>query len=121
MAQGINPSLADFQNPLHNVDTSQVTPIRVDFTIASLYCPVQNTFNTVVYLHNIKPNKGGAFFYYVQYLDCMEMCYFVNCQKVPDGELVVLFSMDLSFSVSILYYLRTYNRETSKYCCYRCI
>ena len=80
MAQGTNPSLVDFQKALHNVDTSRVTPIKVDFTNIVLHCPVQNTFNTVVYLQDIKPNKGGAFFYYFQYLDCMEMCYFANYQ-----------------------------------------
>ena len=42
------------------------------------------------------------------------MCYFANCQKVPGGALVVLFSMELLFSVSILYYLHTYDREASK-------
>ena len=32
-------------------------------------------------MHYIKPNKVGALFYYVQYSDCVEMCYFVECQK----------------------------------------
>ena len=71
MAQGINPFLLDYQRALHNVDNSQVVAIKVDFTNISLYCPVQNRANTVVYLHDIMPNKGGAFFHYVQYLDCV--------------------------------------------------
>ena len=88
MAQGTNPFLLDYQKALHNVDNSQVIPIKVDFTNISLYCPVQNTVNTVVYLHDIMPNKGGAFFYYVQYLDCINMCYLTNWQEVPDGFVV---------------------------------
>ena len=42
------------------------------------------------------------------------MCYLTKCQEVPDRELVVLFSMELLFSVSILFYLRTYDKEVSK-------
>ena len=74
LGQGVNPLLVDFQKALHNVDTSQITPIKVDFTNLSFYFPVQNTSNTIVYLHDIKSDKGGAFFHYVQYLDCMERC-----------------------------------------------
>ena len=112
--QGINPILCEYQKALCNIDSSRITPVKVDFTNICLYCPVQNTLNTVVYLHNIKPNKGGAFFYYVQYLNDVNMCYFTNCQKIPDGELIVLYSMELLFSVSILYNLCTDDRKVSR-------
>ena len=106
--------MVDLQKALHNIDASQITPIKVDFTNLSSYCPVQNTFNTIIYLYDIKPNKGGAFFYYVQYVDCMERCYFVKCHNVPDGQLMVLYSMDLLFSVSIFSYSCEYERESDE-------
>ena len=42
------------------------------------------------------------------------MYYFTNCHKVPDGELIVLFSMELLFSVSILHDLCTYEKKVSE-------
>ena len=100
MGYGINPLLIDFQKTLNKVDTSQVTVIKVDFTNLSFYCHAHKNFNAIVQWHNIKPYQGVAFFYYVQYSDCWEMCYFVKCQKVYGGQLLV----ELFFSVSILPY-----------------
>ena len=114
MAQGTNPSVIHYQKALHNIDNSRVTSVKVNFTNISLYCPVQNTLSIVVFLHNVQPNKGGVFCYYVQHMDATNMYYFTNCHKVPDGELSVLFSMELLFSVSILHDLCTYEKEVSK-------